>query len=127
MWCGEILFFVGVFVCYVLHASNEARVLQYMMSTMPRSGEPQIFNSEAFYKTCYLQYDVVWVHTVLIELYIPQRGRHVIIHYTIIIRNYNIYIYIYCIIFIQRRPNVFAVGPILYKCYTNVLRLLDLF
>ena len=29
-----------------------------------------------------------------------------------------------CITFIQRRPNVFAVGPTLYKCYTNVLCLL---
>ena len=26
-----------------------------------------------------------------------------------------------CITFIQRRPNVFDVGPTLYKCYTNVL------
>ena len=26
-----------------------------------------------------------------------------------------------CIKFIQRRPNVFDVGPALYKCYTNVL------
>ena len=25
---------------------------------------------------------------------------------------------------IQRRPNVFVVSPTLYKCYTNVLRLL---
>ena len=25
-----------------------------------------------------------------------------------------------CITFIQRRPNVFNVGPTLYKCYTNV-------
>ena len=29
-----------------------------------------------------------------------------------------------CITFIQRRPNVFDVGPILYKCYTYVLCLL---
>ena len=29
-----------------------------------------------------------------------------------------------CIAFIQRRPNVFAVGPTLYQCYTNVLCLL---
>ena len=29
-----------------------------------------------------------------------------------------------CITFIQRRPNVFHVGPTLYKCYTNVLCLL---
>ena len=29
-----------------------------------------------------------------------------------------------CITFVQRRPNVFDVGPTLYKCYTNVLRLL---
>ena len=29
-----------------------------------------------------------------------------------------------CITFIQRLPNVFDVGPTLYKCYTNVLRLL---
>ena len=29
-----------------------------------------------------------------------------------------------CIKFIQRRPNVFDVGPTLYKCYTNVLCLL---
>ena len=29
-----------------------------------------------------------------------------------------------CIIFVQRRPNVFDVGPTLYKCYTNVLCLL---
>ena len=26
-----------------------------------------------------------------------------------------------CITFVQRRPNVFDVGPTLYKCYTNVL------
>ena len=26
-----------------------------------------------------------------------------------------------CITFIQRRPNVFDVGPTLHKCYTNVL------
>ena len=25
-----------------------------------------------------------------------------------------------CITFIQRRPNVFDIGPTLYKCYTNV-------
>ena len=31
-----------------------------------------------------------------------------------------------CITFIQRRPNVFDVGPTLYKCYANVLRLLDI-
>ena len=30
-----------------------------------------------------------------------------------------------CMTFIQRRPNVFDVGPTLYKCYTNVLSLLD--
>ena len=29
-----------------------------------------------------------------------------------------------CITFVQRRPNVFHVGPTLYKCYTNVLYLL---
>ena len=29
-----------------------------------------------------------------------------------------------CITLIQRRPNVFDVGPTLYKCYTNVLCLL---
>ena len=29
-----------------------------------------------------------------------------------------------CITFLQRRPNVFDVGPTLYKCYTNVLCLL---
>ena len=29
-----------------------------------------------------------------------------------------------CITFIQRRPNVFDVGPTLYTCYTNVLYLL---
>ena len=29
-----------------------------------------------------------------------------------------------CIIFIQRRLNVFDVGPTLYKCYTNILCLL---
>ena len=29
-----------------------------------------------------------------------------------------------CITFIQRRPNVFDVGPTLYECYTNVLCLL---
>ena len=29
-----------------------------------------------------------------------------------------------CIIFIQRWPNVFDVGPTLNKCYTNVLCLL---
>ena len=26
-----------------------------------------------------------------------------------------------CITFVQRRPNVFDVGPTLYKCYANVL------
>ena len=26
-----------------------------------------------------------------------------------------------CITFVQRRPNVFNVGPTLYKCYTIVL------
>ena len=30
-----------------------------------------------------------------------------------------------CITFTQRRPNVYDVGPTLYKCYTNVLCLLD--
>ena len=29
-----------------------------------------------------------------------------------------------CITFVQRRPNVFDMGPTLYKCHTNVLRLL---
>ena len=29
-----------------------------------------------------------------------------------------------CLAFIQRRPNVFDVGPTLYKSYTNVLCLL---
>ena len=29
-----------------------------------------------------------------------------------------------CITIVQRRPNVFGVGPTLYKCYTNVLCLL---
>ena len=29
-----------------------------------------------------------------------------------------------CITFIQRRPNVFDVGPTLYQCFTNVLCLL---
>ena len=29
-----------------------------------------------------------------------------------------------CITFLQQRPNVFDVGPTLYECYTNVLRLL---
>ena len=28
-----------------------------------------------------------------------------------------------CMTFVQRRPNVFDVGPALYTCYTNVLRL----
>ena len=31
----------------------------------------------------------------------------------------------FCIAFVQRRPNVFAIGPTLYKCYTNVLCLLS--
>ena len=31
-----------------------------------------------------------------------------------------------CITFIQRRPNVFDVGPTLHKCYTNVLCLLGM-
>ena len=35
-----------------------------------------------------------------------------------------IYCTVLCIIFVQRRPNVFDVGPTLYKCYTNVLCLL---
>ena len=26
-----------------------------------------------------------------------------------------------CIRFAQRRPNVFDIGPTLYKCYTNIL------
>ena len=26
-----------------------------------------------------------------------------------------------CLTFVQRRPNVFDIGPTLYKCYTNVL------
>ena len=30
-----------------------------------------------------------------------------------------------CITFAQRRPNVFDVGPTLYKSYTNVLCLLE--
>ena len=30
-----------------------------------------------------------------------------------------------CITFVQRRPNVFDVGPTFYKCYTNVLCSLD--
>ena len=30
------------------------------------------------------------------------------------------------ITFVQRRPNVFDVGPTLYKCYTNVLCLLGM-
>ena len=30
-----------------------------------------------------------------------------------------------CITFIQRRTNVFDIGPTLYKCYTNILCLLD--
>ena len=30
----------------------------------------------------------------------------------------------FCITFVQRRPNVFDVGPTLYKCYTNGLCLL---
>ena len=30
-----------------------------------------------------------------------------------------------CVTCIQRRPNVFDVGPALYKCYTNVFCLLD--
>ena len=29
-----------------------------------------------------------------------------------------------CITFVQCRPNVFDAGPTLYKCHTNVLRLL---
>ena len=29
-----------------------------------------------------------------------------------------------CITFVQRRPNIFGVGPTLLKCYTNVLCLL---
>ena len=31
-----------------------------------------------------------------------------------------------CITFVQRRPNVFDVGPTLYKYYTNVLCLLGI-
>ena len=30
-----------------------------------------------------------------------------------------------CITCVQRRPNVFDVGPTLYTCYTNVLCLLE--
>ena len=29
-----------------------------------------------------------------------------------------------CITLVQRRPNVFDVGPTMYKLYTNILRLL---
>ena len=29
-----------------------------------------------------------------------------------------------CITFVQRRPNVFDVGPTLYKCYTSIICLL---
>ena len=29
-----------------------------------------------------------------------------------------------CITFVQRRPNVFDVGPTLYKCYTSIMCLL---
>ena len=32
-----------------------------------------------------------------------------------------------CTTFVQRRPNIFDVGPTLYKCYTNVLCLLGCF
>ena len=32
----------------------------------------------------------------------------------------------FCITFVQRRPNVFDVGPTLYKCYTNVVCLLGM-
>ena len=31
-----------------------------------------------------------------------------------------------CITFVQRRPNVFDVGPTLCKCYTNVLCILGI-
>ena len=31
----------------------------------------------------------------------------------------------FCIIYVQRRPNVFDVGPTLYKCHTHVLCLLE--
>ena len=31
-----------------------------------------------------------------------------------------------CITFVQRRTNVFDVGPTLFKCYTNVLCLLGM-
>ena len=31
-----------------------------------------------------------------------------------------------CIQFVQRRPNVFDVGPTLYKCYTNIFCLLGI-
>ena len=46
-------------------------------------------------------------------------------HYSVLSNTHgypeNTYI---CITFVQRLPNVFDVGPTLYKCYTNVLRLL---
>ena len=31
-----------------------------------------------------------------------------------------------CMTFIQHRPNVFDVGPTLYKCYTNVYKCLQM-
>ena len=48
----------------------------------------------------------------------PEFGEpHVPINdYCVIPANINI-----CISIVQRRPNVFDVGPTLYKCYTNVL------
>ena len=36
-------------------------------------------------------------------------------------QQYGQHTQIICITLIQRRPNVFDVGPTLYKCYTNVL------
>ena len=32
-----------------------------------------------------------------------------------------------CLTFVQRRPNVFDVGPTLYKCYTNALCMLGIY
>ena len=57
-----------------------------------------------------------WVNvSCLLDAYQAKPNKHK----TFVQRFYNV-----CITFVQRRPNVFDVGPTLYKCYTNVLCLL---
>ena len=55
---------------------------------------------------------------------IKQKSRKHILHFCLVAVNSEDTGILYqdvCITFAQRRPNVFDVGPTLYKCYTNVL------